>query len=120
MRTIVKGKNIDVPDNIRAYAERKMARLERILVDPEGEVVVLLPGRHFLANEDEDGFVPALLAAVLCSEGVVVGQQHEVQFVRPGGGGDLRHRSGAIRVGGVHVNDAGDFMKVRWSQGTRA
>ena len=31
MRTIVKGKNIEVPDRTRAYTERKLQRLERIL-----------------------------------------------------------------------------------------
>ncbi len=35
MRTIVKGKNIEVPDRVRRYAERKLTRIER------GE----LPGR---------------------------------------------------------------------------
>ena len=31
MRTIVKGKNIDVPERVRAYAERKFDRIERLL-----------------------------------------------------------------------------------------
>ncbi|TMF37378.1 MAG: ribosome-associated translation inhibitor RaiA [Chloroflexi bacterium] len=46
VRTIVKGKNIDVPDNIRAYAERKMARLERILDDRSDALVELSVERH--------------------------------------------------------------------------
>ena len=33
MRTIVKGKNIEVPDRTRAYTERKLQRLERLLDD---------------------------------------------------------------------------------------
>ena len=33
MRTIVKGKNIEVSDRTRAYTERKLQRLERILDD---------------------------------------------------------------------------------------
>ena len=33
MRTIVKGKNIEVPERTRAYTERKLHRLERILDD---------------------------------------------------------------------------------------
>ena len=33
MRTIVKGKNLDVPDAVRQYAEREMRRLERFLYD---------------------------------------------------------------------------------------
>jgi putative sigma-54 modulation protein len=46
VRTIVKGKNIDVPDNIRAYAERKIARLERILDDRSDALVELSVERH--------------------------------------------------------------------------
>ena len=46
MRTIVKGKNIDVPDNIRAYAERKLSRLERILDDRSDALVELSIERH--------------------------------------------------------------------------
>ena len=34
MRLQVKGKNVDVSDAIRAYAEEKLARLERQLADP--------------------------------------------------------------------------------------
>ncbi len=41
MRTIVKGRNIDVPDAVRAYAERKVARLERLLDDRTDAVVEL-------------------------------------------------------------------------------
>jgi len=33
VRTIVKGKNIEVPDRTRAYTERKLQRLERLLDD---------------------------------------------------------------------------------------
>ena len=33
MRTIVKGRNLDVPDADREYVERKMRRLERLLDD---------------------------------------------------------------------------------------
>jgi putative sigma-54 modulation protein len=46
VRTIVKGKNIDVPDNIRAYVERKLARLERILDDRSDALVELSVERH--------------------------------------------------------------------------
>jgi putative sigma-54 modulation protein len=46
VRTIVKGKNIDVPDNIRAYTERKLARLERILDDRSDALVELSVERH--------------------------------------------------------------------------
>ena len=46
MRTIVKGKNIDVPDHIRRYAERKIARLERILDDRSDALVELSLEQH--------------------------------------------------------------------------
>jgi putative sigma-54 modulation protein len=46
VRTIVKGKNLDVPDNIRAYAERKLGRLERLLDDRSEALVELSIERH--------------------------------------------------------------------------
>jgi putative sigma-54 modulation protein len=46
VRTIVKGKNIDVPDHIRRYAERKIARLERILDDRSDALVELSLEQH--------------------------------------------------------------------------
>ena len=46
MRTIVKGKNIDVPDHIRRYAERKLGRLERILDDRSDALVELSIEQH--------------------------------------------------------------------------
>jgi putative sigma-54 modulation protein len=46
VRTIVKGKNIDVPDRVRAYAERKMARLERMLDDRTDAIVELSVEKH--------------------------------------------------------------------------
>ena len=46
MRTIVKGKNIDVPDHIRRYTERKLGRLERILDDRSDALVELSVEQH--------------------------------------------------------------------------
>ena len=46
MRTIVKGKNIDVPEPVRDYAERKMRRLERFLDDRTEAVVELSTEQH--------------------------------------------------------------------------
>ena len=46
MRTIVKGKNIDVPDRVRAYAERKLGRLERLLDDRSEALVELSIEQH--------------------------------------------------------------------------
>ena len=41
MRTIVRGKNLEVPDRVREYAERKFARLERLLDDRTDAIVEL-------------------------------------------------------------------------------
>ncbi|HEX7591233.1 MAG TPA: ribosome-associated translation inhibitor RaiA [Candidatus Limnocylindrales bacterium] len=46
MRTIVKGKNIDVPEPVRQYAERKMHRLERLLDESTDAVVELSNEQH--------------------------------------------------------------------------
>ena len=46
MRTIVKGKNLDVHESDRAYAERKLARLERLLDDRSDALVELSLERH--------------------------------------------------------------------------
>ena len=46
MRTIVKGKNIRISEAVRAYAERKMARLERILDDRSEAIVELSVEKH--------------------------------------------------------------------------
>ena len=46
MRTIVKGKNIDVAEPVRRYAERKLARLGRFLDDRSDALVELSVERH--------------------------------------------------------------------------
>ena len=46
MRTIVRGKNLEVPDRVRQYAERKFARLERLLDDRTDAVVELSNEAH--------------------------------------------------------------------------
>lgn len=46
MRTIVKGKNIEVPDRVRTYAERKLRRLERMLDDRSDAIVELSNEQH--------------------------------------------------------------------------
>jgi len=46
VRTIVKGKNLDVHESDRAYAERKLARLERLLDDRSDALVELSLERH--------------------------------------------------------------------------
>jgi putative sigma-54 modulation protein len=39
MRTIVKGKNVEIPERVRQYAERKLGRLERLLDDRTDAIV---------------------------------------------------------------------------------
>lgn len=51
MRTIVKGKNIDVPDDDRDYVEQKMRRVERLLDDRSDAIVELSRERHKSADE---------------------------------------------------------------------
>ncbi len=46
VRTIVKGKNYEVPERVRAYAERKLGRLERLLDDRSDAMVELSVERH--------------------------------------------------------------------------
>ncbi len=51
MRTIVKGKNLDVPEDDRAYVEQKMRRVERLLDDRSEATVELSRERHKSAEE---------------------------------------------------------------------
>jgi putative sigma-54 modulation protein len=46
VRTIVKGKNFEVPDRVRQYAERKMRRLERVVAEPTDAIVELSVEHH--------------------------------------------------------------------------
>ena len=46
VRTIVKGKNIDVPEAVREYAERKMRRLERLLDERSDALIELSSEQH--------------------------------------------------------------------------
>jgi putative sigma-54 modulation protein len=46
LRTIVKGKNYEVPERIREYAERKLGRLERLLDDRTDAMVELSVERN--------------------------------------------------------------------------
>jgi putative sigma-54 modulation protein len=51
VRTIVKGKNIEVPDRVRAYAERRLHRLERMLDDRSDAIVELSNEQHRSASD---------------------------------------------------------------------
>ncbi|MFL5679713.1 MAG: ribosome hibernation-promoting factor, HPF/YfiA family [Chloroflexota bacterium] len=51
MRTTVKGKNIAVSDRVRQYAEKRFARLDRVL-DDRADAVVELSVEHHHSGED--------------------------------------------------------------------
>jgi putative sigma-54 modulation protein len=51
VRTIVKGKNLDVPDAVRQYAERKMRRLERFLDDRTEAILEISVENHRSADD---------------------------------------------------------------------
>ncbi len=59
MRTIVKGKNYEVSDRVRAYAERKLHRLERMLDDRTDAIVELSVEQH--RNTDDSHIVEVTL-----------------------------------------------------------
>ena len=51
MRTIVKGKNVEVPDRVREYTERKLQRLERLLDDRTDATVEFSNEHHRSASD---------------------------------------------------------------------
>ncbi len=51
MRTIVKGKNIEVPERVRDYTERKLHRLERLLDDSTDAIVEFSNEHHRSATD---------------------------------------------------------------------
>ena len=51
MRTIVKGKNAEVPDRVREYAERKLRRSERLL-DDQTDATMELWSEHHKSSSD--------------------------------------------------------------------
>jgi putative sigma-54 modulation protein len=51
MRTIVKGKNVEVPDRVRTYTERKLHRLERMLDDRTDAIVEFSNEMHRSASD---------------------------------------------------------------------
>ncbi|HJP89527.1 MAG TPA: ribosome-associated translation inhibitor RaiA [Candidatus Limnocylindrales bacterium] len=51
MRTIVKGKNYEVPEKVRDYAERKLGRLERLLDDRSDATLELSVEQHRSAQD---------------------------------------------------------------------
>ena len=54
MKTIVRGKNYEVPDRVRSYAQRKLSRLGRFLDDRSEATVELSVEAH---RSDEDSHI---------------------------------------------------------------
>jgi putative sigma-54 modulation protein len=46
VRAIVKGKNVEVPDRVRQYADKKLARIERLLDDRSDAIVEIWTEQH--------------------------------------------------------------------------
>jgi putative sigma-54 modulation protein len=59
MRTIVRGKNYEVPERVRQYAERKLARLERMLDDRSEAIVEVWVEQN--RSADDSHFVEVTL-----------------------------------------------------------
>ncbi len=72
MRTLVKGKNLDVPGADRLYAERKMQRLGRLLDDRSDAVVELSVEHH---RNDADSHI-AEVTLVIDGRGPLRGVAH--------------------------------------------
>ncbi len=61
MRTIVRGKNLEVPDRVRQYAERRFARLERLLDDRADAIVELSNEAHRSAADSHIAIVTLVI-----------------------------------------------------------
>ena len=59
MRAIVKGKNVEVPDRVRRYAGRKLARIGRLLDDRSDATVEIWSEQH--RNADDSHIVEVTL-----------------------------------------------------------
>ena len=76
MRTIVKGKNFEIPDGARRYTERKFRRLERMLGDRTDAMIELSLERH--RNAAASHIVEATLVIDgRTLRGRAAGQNHE-------------------------------------------
>ena len=77
MRTIVKGKNIEVPARVRDYAERKLRRIER-LVDDRTEAIVELSIEHHRSDSDSHLVDVLLVIDGRTLKGHAAGATHQV------------------------------------------
>ena len=51
MRTVIRGKNVEITDRVRGYAERKLDRIERLLDDRSEAVLELSLEQHRSADD---------------------------------------------------------------------
>ncbi len=61
MRTIVKGKNAEIPDRVRDYAERKLKRIDRLTDDRTDATVELWSEQHRSAADSHFAEVTLLI-----------------------------------------------------------
>lgn len=61
MRTIVKGKNVEVPERVRQYTERKLGRLTRLLDAGSDAIVELTNEQHRSAADAHTAEVTLLI-----------------------------------------------------------
>ena len=61
VKTIVKGKNAEIPDRVREYAERKIQRIERLLDDQTDASVELWHEQHRSAAESHSAEVSLVI-----------------------------------------------------------
>ena len=61
MRTIVKGKNAEIPDRVREYAERKLKRIARLLDDQTDAIVELWSEPHKNAADTHNAEVALVI-----------------------------------------------------------
>ncbi len=82
MRTIVKGKNVEVPDRVREYAQRRFGRLERLLDDRTDAIVELSNEMHRSAADAHMADVTLVIdGQVLRSHAVGVSYQAAIDTV---------------------------------------
>ena len=82
MRTIVKGKNVEVPDRVRDYAERKLHRLERLLDDRTDAIVEFSNEMHRSASDAHIAEVTLVIdGSVLRSHAVGISYQAALDTV---------------------------------------
>ena len=82
MRTIVKGKNVEVPDRVRDYAARRFHRLERLLDDRTDAIVELSNEMHRSASDAHIADVTLVIdGQVLRSHASVITYQAAIDTV---------------------------------------